>query len=172
MVTCLALCVVALWRTLPRRGAWGRPTSTRDVAETAAGALVVAASSGLSLRGSLELMGEVLGTPGRTEVAALLRNAHGIGLSAALVRATGSLAPLFERVARATMSGAPITATIAGYLAEARGLRRAARLEAARRLPVRLTIPLALLILPGFVLITAGPAVIHSFETMLGPLIP
>ena len=182
MWTCLALCTITLRRSLQLSGElagrfgslglWRRPARTPVASEATAGALVVAVSSGLSLRGSLELVADILDAPARAELAAVLRDAHRIGLSAALARATGDLAPLFGRVARATMSGAPISASIAGYLAEERGLRRATRLEAARRLPVRLTIPLALLILPGFVLLAAGPAVLHSFEAMLRPLMP
>jgi pilus assembly protein TadC len=50
--------------------------------------------------------------------------------------------------------------------------RRALGVEAARKLPVKLTIPLALLVLPGFLLLTAAPAAVGSIQRLLGPLMP
>jgi hypothetical protein len=39
-------------------------------------------------------------------------------------------------------------------------------MERARRLPVRLLLPLALLILPGFVLLAVGPAVLQGLARL------
>jgi hypothetical protein len=45
-----------------------------------------------------------------------------------------------------------------GFAAERRHAEQACNLERARRLPVRLLLPLALLILPGFMVLVVGPA--------------
>jgi hypothetical protein len=55
---------------------------------------------------------------------------------------------------------------VASYLAELRLERRTAALEKARRLPVTLMIPLGLLILPGFVLLFAGPVLLGSITEL------
>ena len=39
-------------------------------------------------------------------------------------------------------------------------------MAAARRLPVRLLVPVALLMLPGFVVLTAGPALLGAAERL------
>ena len=42
----------------------------------------------------------------------------------------------------------------------------AERITVARRLPVRLLLPLALLILPGFVVLAVGPAVLQALARL------
>ena len=88
MWTCLALCAITLRRSLQLSGElagrfgslglWRRPARTPVASEATAGALVVAVSSGLSLRGSLELVADILDAPARAELAAVLRDAHRI----------------------------------------------------------------------------------------------
>ncbi len=51
-------------------------------------------------------------------------------------------------------------------------MARARAVQEARTLSVWLVVPLALLILPGFVLIAAGPAVIGAINGLLGPVLP
>ena len=51
-------------------------------------------------------------------------------------------------------------------LREAQAEQTTARLEAARRLPVRLMLPLALLILPGFVVLAVGPALLEALDRL------
>jgi len=67
-------------------------------------------------------------------------------------------APLFALADRALFTGAPLLASIEGYARSLRSDERSAATERARRLPVKLLFPLALLILPGFLLLTIGPA--------------
>ena len=176
VVAALAMYAAAIKRAggtrrvqVPRRS--NRNRDTTDI-QAVAGALVVGVVAGLSLNCALERAGSVLGARQAAEVEAVLRDAQRMGLAAALARSRGSMAPLFERLARAQVSGAPLAATVAGFAAEDRDLRRAERIEAARKLPVRLTIPLALLVLPGFVVLTSGPAAVGSLQRMLGPLMP
>ncbi|MGI9648528.1 MAG: type II secretion system F family protein [Acidimicrobiia bacterium] len=98
----------------------------------------------------------------------LRRAAHG-GLAAALAGASGHGRRLYLLAARSVVTGAPLASAMDAFVAEAAAEERSAQLEAARRLPVRLMLPLALLILPGFVLLTVGPAVLAALERFALP---
>ena len=152
-----------------RRRASAQPASGLQVL---AGTLVVGAAAGLSLQTSLKGACGVVDSQLRSQIERVLRDSHQMGLGAALAAAEGSAAPLFGRLARAQVTGAPLIATVAAFAAEDRAHRRARGVEAARRLPVKLTIPLALLVLPGFLLLTAAPAAVGSIQRLLGPLLP
>ncbi|MEN8114446.1 MAG: hypothetical protein ABFS21_08650 [Actinomycetota bacterium] len=73
---------------------------------------------------------------------------------------------LYVVARRALATGAPLLPAVSGYASSLRGEERARRLAAARRLPVKLLFPLALLILPGFLLLTVGPAILGSLERL------
>lgn len=71
---------------------------------------------------------------------------------------------------RALSTGALLQPAVSGYATTLRNEERSRRLNAARRLPVKLLFPLALLILPGFLILTIGPAVIGSLARLgVGP---
>jgi hypothetical protein len=59
---------------------------------------------------------------------------------------------------------------VAAYLEELAAARRSEALDRVRRLPVTLMLPLGLLILPGFVVLFAGPILFTSFVDLLGVL--
>jgi hypothetical protein len=67
---------------------------------------------------------------------------------------------------RALSTGAPLIPAVSGYASRLRDEERSRQLSAARRLPVKLLFPLALLILPGFLVLTIGPAVLGSLERL------
>ena len=69
-------------------------------------------------------------------------------------------------VRRALTTGAPLEPAVSGYATTLRNEDRSRELNAARRLPVKLLFPLALLILPGFLILTIGPAVLGSLERL------
>ena len=69
-------------------------------------------------------------------------------------------------VNRALMTGAPLQPAVSGYATTLRNEERSRQITAARRLPVKLLFPLALLILPGFLILTIGPAVIGSLDRL------
>jgi len=71
---------------------------------------------------------------------------------------------LFVVARRALATGAPLLPAISGHAAALRSEERSRQLNAARRLPVKLLFPLAFLILPGFLILTIGPAVLGSLE--------
>jgi tight adherence protein C len=94
------------------------------------------------------------------EVTAVARRARLDGLTVGLRSAVGFGSDLFAALARAVETGAALTPVLDAYR---EGLAADARAQAEarlRRLPVKLVFPLALLMLPGLVLIVSGPALI------------
>jgi tight adherence protein B len=92
-------------------------------------------------------------------------------MAGALSSASGSLTrPLFARLALAQASGAPMTEAVTAFLAEFRAQRRMEAVTRMRRLPVTLMLPLGLLILPGFVVLFAGPIVVRSLADVFGAI--
>lgn len=73
---------------------------------------------------------------------------------------------LFVVARRALATGASLLPAVTGYATALRDEERSRRLAAARRLPVKLLFPLALLILPGFLILTIGPALLGSLERL------
>ncbi len=133
--------------------------------------MLVGLSAGLSTRASLELAGRHVAGQLQAEVRRLLRAAVKGGMAEALRNHEGRLERLTMLMARAHLTGASISDAVHGFVAERRDDDRTRSLEAARRLPVKLTVPLALLILPGFVVLTVGPSVLESVQRLLGPLL-
>lgn len=78
----------------------------------------------------------------------------------------GPATALFALADRALVTVAPLLASIDGYATSLRRNERAAAVERARRLPVKLLFPLALLILPGFLLLTVGPALLTGLDRL------
>jgi tight adherence protein C len=140
----------------------------RDVAVLAE-MMGLALSAGLTLSQALRAAGPLVDPALRREVETVLRQANRGGLGSALAAATGHSRRFFVLVAHAVVTGAPLAAAVDSFVREAAAERRAARLETARRLPVRLMLPLALLILPGFVLLTVGPTVLAALERFVLP---
>ena len=132
--------------------------------------LLICSTGGLPLVTALEMAAGQLPAPLADHIHEVLRRARQVGLAEALSTSSPLLRPLGLQLARSVVSGAPLQGALAGYLDELRGRHRASALQRARRLPVLLVIPLALLILPGFVLITVGPSVVSAFGRLLGPL--
>ena len=133
--------------------------------------LFVALSAGLSVAAALDFAADEVGAVAAGEVRSVLRNARHQGLAVALAGAGGTADRLFAVLARAQLTGASAVKAVASFVDEERRDRRARAVEAAQRLPVKLTVPLALLILPGFVLLTFGPTVIATVQRLLGPLL-
>ncbi len=73
---------------------------------------------------------------------------------------------LFVVARRALATGASQLPAVTGYATALRDEERSRRLAATRRLPVKLLFPLALLILPGFLILTIGPALLGSLERL------
>lgn len=102
----------------------------------------------------------------RIEVRGMLRVAAKEGLAASLETVDGRARRLYRLAGRAVVTGAPLAASIGALAEELRREDHAKRLIAARRLPVRLLFPLALLILPGFLLLLVGPTLLGAVERL------
>jgi Flp pilus assembly protein TadB len=74
------------------------------------------------------------------------------------------VARLFEAAASSRSTGGSLAAAVGGIAFGAREDRDAVTRERLARVPVRLLFPLALFILPGFVLMTVGPAVVSGLS--------
>ncbi len=133
--------------------------------------LYVALSAGLPVAAALEFAVDEVGPTEAAEVRAVLRVARREGLGVALTGPEGASNRLFAVLARAQTTGSSAIKAVASFIDEERKDRRARAAEAAQRLPVKLTVPLALLILPGFVLLTVGPTVVGTLQRLLGPLL-
>ena len=127
-------------------------------------------TAGLSLHAALATAVPFLGPELQSEVKGLLRTAGRTGLAAALSESVGLGQGLYRMAARAVSTGAPLVAAVDGFVRERLSDTRAQRLAQARRLPVRLMVPLALLILPGFVLMTLAPALSSGLGRLTVPL--
>lgn len=131
----------------------------------AAARLLVLVGAGLPLIAALDLA-----AGGVEGIDTVVRRSRRLGSSAALASAAGPLAPLLRRLADAVVSGSPPEPAIRAYIETERRRRHLAAVERARRLPVRLMVPMTLLVLPGFVLMVYGPAFIDLVTSLLGSL--
>ncbi len=164
--------LVAAWSWRRRQVARRRRqlAADRDVG-LLAGMLTIGLTAGLPLAPALELAAAEVHPLLAVEVRGVLRRGRRAGLAAALAEGDGRARRLYLRLARAQLTGAAMNGAVASFVDEERGAARARAMEIARRLPVRLVIPLTLLILPGFVLLTVGPSVLTTLRRLLGPLL-
>ena len=123
-------------------------------------------SAGMALPGALAVAESEVAPLLGVEIARLRRAVAAEGAAAALGSAGGRAAGLYRLVARASATGAPVADAVTAFAAERRHAEHTRRLADARRLPVRLLVPLALLILPGFVVLAVGPAVLSSLARL------
>lgn len=166
----LAIAVLAVVMAARR---WRRATAmTREhnVADAdtvlLADLVALGVASGLTVRGALAAAEPHLHPVLAAEVAHLLDSMERDGSAPALVAAGGRLSDLGRVTAAAVTSGAPVVPAITAHADRVRHTRHAARVAAARRLPVRLLLPLALLILPGFVVLAVGPALLQALARL------
>ena len=131
--------------------------------------MLIAISGGVSLSGALAGARESLMSGLGDAVDRLLRDSVAIGLAAALQAAVGSGARLFRQLGAAQATGAPVSLALGAYAHEIQEAERSRILQRARQLPVKMVVPLTLLMLLGFVLLTVGPTVLSSFDRLLGP---
>jgi len=155
-VAALALAEVAIRR--PRRSPPSDPVGV-------AARLLVLVGAGLPLVAALETAAGF-----DPEVAEVVRRSRRLGAPGALAGAGGPLSPLLRRLADAASSGSPLEPTIRAFMDGERRRRHTRAVERARRLPVRLMIPMTLLVLPGFVVMVYGPALIDIVRELVGPL--
>lgn len=148
-----------------RRYRKGPPVEPADAARL----IGIALRAGLSLPLSLAHAAAGVPEPTRGAIQEILRRSSGLGLGPALAATRGPLGHLAHRLAGVHRTGASLTQTIDGLERELTESSHATQLARVRRLPVQLTLPLVLLILPGCVLLLIGPTVIGELQRMAEP---
>ncbi len=160
---------VHLRSPLRRRPRVSKQTSSGQIAR----ALLIGCAGGLNLTGALQLAARSAQTADRIQIEALLRRARPSGLGAALAATNeGSLANLWLCLARAQMTGAALVPTLRSFVDSVSSEQRNDMLRRARTLPIRLVPAVSLLLLPGFVLVVMGPAMVDGASDLLGFVVP
>ena len=77
---------------------------------------------------------------------------------------------MLTQLARAQRSGSVVADTVRSLLDADIASERARKLEKASSLPIRLMVPIALLVLPGLVLLTYAPSLLRTFSDLSGPI--
>jgi pilus assembly protein TadC len=108
--------------------------------------------------------------PAHTELARAVRIATISGLTNSVAVAGGEMRSVLSQLARAQRSGAPLADTVRAMIEADISAEKARRMARARTLPVRLMIPLTLLLLPGLVLLFYAPSMLRLFDELSGPL--
>ncbi len=91
------------------------------------------------------------------------------GLNSAVEECRGEVRKLVAQLARAQRSGSAVADAVRAMLDADIAAERSRRLERARSLPVRLIIPITLLVLPGLVLLLYAPSLLRLFSEISGP---
>lgn len=168
-------CLVVVWLSLRRHRVLREDRLARQRAEgeieLLTHSMLIGLSGGLSPAAALLLSRETLESQLREEVDLVLRRSVQEGLAAALLNSGGVGGRLFRQVGAAQLSGAPLGLALTALAGEHRAAARARAVERARRLPVRMVIPITLLMLPGLLILMVGPLVLPSVARLLGPIV-
>jgi hypothetical protein len=156
----LSLLVLCAYRYIPRRV---HANNLRPVLMV----LLVELRAGRSVLASLQAAAARF--PDEEKLTGPVRIAAVTGLAAAVDEASGSMKLLFAQLARAQASGASAADAVRRFLESDIARERAKRLARMRALPVRLMLPLTLLILPGVVLLAYGPTILSLLEGLVVP---
>lgn len=130
--------------------------------------LLVELRSGRSVLASLIGVAETL--PGYGSLRTVARVGRVAGLGAAMEHADDQLRPVIAQLARAQRSGASLSGAMRRMLDNGLAEEKAKKIAKARALPVRLMLPVTLLMLPGLVLLLYAPSLLASFENLTGVL--
>ena len=133
--------------------------------------MLIGLSGGLSPAAALALAREALRSRLGEEVDLVLRRSVQDGLTASLLNSAGVGGRLFRQVGAAHLSGAPLGLALNALATEHREAARARAVERARQLPVKMVVPLTLLMLPGLLILMVGPLVLPSVVRLLGPIV-
>jgi hypothetical protein len=130
--------------------------------------LLVELRSGRSALGALQAVAGLF--PDNRDLLLAARVATISGLTDAVLVSTGQIRGVLSQLARAQKSGAPLADTVRAMIEADIAAEKARRVARARTLPVRLMIPITLLMLPGLVLLFYAPSMLRLFEELSGPL--
>jgi hypothetical protein len=130
--------------------------------------LLVELKSGRSALGALQAAAGTF--PGHRDLVVASRVATISGLTEAVDVVSGAMRGVLSQLARAQRSGAPLADTVRAMIEADIAADKARRVARARTMPVRLMVPITLLLLPGLVLLFYAPAMLRLFEELSGPL--
>lgn len=130
--------------------------------------LLVELRSGLSVLAALIEVSAAV--PRYQSLRTVSRVARVSGLVAALPYADDRLRPVVAQLARSQRSGASLSGSVRRMLESELASDRSRRIARARTLPVRLMIPVTLLMLPGLILLLYAPSLLGMFEDLTGVL--
>lgn len=122
--------------------------------------------SGASVLAALMAVSDAL--PEDAPLLMVSRVARVAGIMAAVEVSDNRLRPLVAQLSRAQRTGASLTDVVRRLLETELGSDRARRLARARGLPVRLMLPVTLLMLPGLVIFTYAPSLLAMFDELTG----
>ncbi len=128
--------------------------------------LLVELRSGRSVLAALQATARRL--PDYLALRRVARTATVSGLISAIAVCDARLRPIVAQLARARQSGASLTTAMRIMLEQDLAAYRSDRLAAARALPVKVMVPVALLMLPGLVLLLYAPGLIRTFGQLTG----
>lgn len=128
------------------------------VALSLAGGMSIAAGHRAAMRHAAPLA--------RAELAPLVDRMRVLGTTPALVGDDGRMQAGSRAIAAAATSGAAALPALEAYLEVEAHRRHTQEVERVRRLPIRLMLPLTLLVLPGFVVMTVGPTIVESLARL------
>jgi hypothetical protein len=129
--------------------------------------LLIELRSGRSVLGALQTVAAAF--PGDDELARAARLATISGLTPEVLPMKGELKGVLAQLARAQKSGAALGDTVRAMIESDIAGEKARRLARSRALPVRLMLPITLLLLPGMVLLLYAPSMLRLFEELSGP---
>jgi pilus assembly protein TadC len=130
----------------------------------------VAVNAGLTVHDAVREVSRVVAGPVEASLNEVQRRV-GLGhrLSDALpllVEVGEPIRPLVRVLVSAERDGAPLAEPLERVSEHARDVRRRSAEEAARRVPVRLLLPLVACVLPAFVLLTVVPLLAGTLQTL------
>lgn len=125
-------------------------------------------SAGMSLAGTLAMSADHVDPRTARLIHDVRRRGLIEGLTAAMAGVSDDQGRLFRLLADAHLSGAPMQFAVSTFISDETERMRAESLYRARSLPVRLTLPVALGLLPGFVLLVVAPQVVLAVRDLLG----
>jgi len=167
-VVAAAFLVLAISRFRSARQVSRGVGAEREACFEASELVALGLAGGLSVAAAHQIALTHAAPEARAALRRLVRSMRDRGTRAALIEDDGPMAGASQVLATAAVSGAPALPALEGHLEVEAHRRHTERAEVARKLPVRLLLPLTLLVLPGFVLLTVGPTVVGSL-TRLNP---
>lgn len=130
--------------------------------------LLVSLRSGMSVLAALIEVAQTV--PGYRNLSVIARVAQVSGLSSAVSVAAEPMRPVVAQLARAQRSGASLGGAVLRMLDSELASEKSRRIGRARTLPIRLMIPVTLLMLPGLILFMYAPSLLAMFEELTGVL--